>query len=64
MPPWHGPDNGNNNRNNGNNGNNDNNGNNGNNDNNGTGGQTPPITDSNPNPVVSPDDSEKPEWLN
>ncbi len=55
VPPWLD-------WNNGNNGNNGNDGNNGN----GTGHDdgAPPVTDSNPNPIVSPGDSQKPEWLN
>jgi penicillin-binding protein 1A len=56
IPPWLD-------QNNGNNGNAGNNGNN-RNGNNGNGGQNPPVTDSHPNPIVSPEDSEKPEWLN
>ena len=57
TPPWLGPDNGNNNR------NNRKNRYNGNNGNNGPGGRPPPITNSSPNPIEIPDDSEKPEWL-
>lgn len=42
-----------------------NNGNNGNNGNgNGDNNDAPPVTDSNPNPIVSPGDPDKPEWLN
>ena len=54
VPPWLDWNNGNN----GNNGN----GNNGNNGN-GNDNDVPPVTDSNPNPIVSPEDSDRPDWL-